>query len=285
MPRKRQSDRTAEKDAKKAKVEASNPPTKFDLQWEEIGEATSKGVRPLITLDGPGAVHSASVAGFDIDWTIIRTSSGKKFGQGVDDWEFLNDKVVPKLKELHDAGTKVVFFTNQGGIEKGHTDFKTVTKKIGNIIDAIGIPIQVFGSTGADQYRKPSIEMWKYMEDNCNGGIPVDLSKSLYVGDAAGRPKNWKAGAPKDFSCGDRKFALNVGVQFYTPEEYFLGEKPYADFEWRSLNPKEFYEKVKDEKALDKLHKDVSTELYLCMLVHKYLVFPLNLGYHFVSFL
>ena len=261
MPPKRKSNRVADSDAKKAKVEASVPPTKFDLKWQEVGEATSKGIRPLIILDGPGAVHSASVAGFDLDWTIIRTSSGKKFGQGADDWLFLNDEVVPKLKELHDAGTKVVFFTNQGGIEKGQTNFKTITKKIGSIIDAAGIPIQVFASTGAGHYRKPSPEMWKYMADNCNGGISIDLTKSLYVGDAAGRPKNWKSNVSKDFSCGDRKFALNVGIQFYTPEEFFLGEEPYADFEWRSINPKEFYEKVKDKKAPDKLHSDVSIEL------------------------
>ena len=241
MPRKRQSERVADSDAKKAKVETSTPPTKFDLKWEEIGEATSKGVKPLIVLDGSAAVHSAAVAGFDLDWTIIRTRSGKKFPQGPDDWEFLNDKVVPKLKELHDAGTKVVFFTNQSGIEKGHTDFKTVAKKIGNIIDAAGIPIQVFASSGYDHYRKPSTEMWKYM-----------------VGDAAGRPKNWKPNTSKDFSCGDKKFALNIGIQFYTPEEFFLGEEPCAKFEWMTIDPKVFYEKVKDEKAPDKLHADVS---------------------------
>jgi bifunctional polynucleotide phosphatase/kinase len=37
-----------------------------------------------------------------------------------------------------------------------------------------------------------------------------DKNTSFYVGDAAGR-----AG---DFASTDRKFALNVGVQFYTPE-------------------------------------------------------------------
>ena len=37
-----------------------------------------------------------------------------------------------------------------------------------------------------------------------------DKSASFYVGDAAGRAN--------DFASTDRKFALNVGVQFYTPE-------------------------------------------------------------------
>jgi hypothetical protein len=32
----------------------------------------------------------------------------------------------------------------------------------------------------------------------------LDLSECTFVGDAAGRQKGWKSGAPKDFSCGDR---------------------------------------------------------------------------------
>lgn len=37
-----------------------------------------------------------------------------------------------------------------------------------------------------------------------------DKSSSYFVGDAAGRAD--------DFASTDRKFALNVGIQFYTPE-------------------------------------------------------------------
>lgn len=55
-----------------------------------------------------------------------------------------------------------------------------------------------------------------------------DLKESFYVGDAAGRES--------DFSCVDRKFAANIGIQFYTPEEYFLGETP-SKFSWGSFEP------------------------------------------------
>jgi bifunctional polynucleotide phosphatase/kinase len=38
------------------------------------------------------------------------------------------------------------------------------------------------------------------------------MSKCLYVGDAAGRAKEWSPGKPKDFSCSDRMFAANLGI-------------------------------------------------------------------------
>jgi bifunctional polynucleotide phosphatase/kinase len=72
--------------------------------------------------------------------------------------------------------------------------------------------------------------------------VVVNKAESLYVGDAAGREKNWAKGKPKDFSCGDRMFAANVAVKFYTPEEFFLDEPP-APYQWRSLDTKEFLKK------------------------------------------
>ena len=43
----------------------------------------------------------------------------------------------------------------------------------------------------------------------------VNRKQSIFVGDAAGRAKNWAPGKPKDFSCSDRKFAANLGVSKY----------------------------------------------------------------------
>ena len=45
------------------------------------------------------------------------------------------------------------------------------------------------------------------------------------------------SGKKKDFSCTDRKFAANLGITFYTPEEFFLGQPPCKKFDWGLFNP------------------------------------------------
>lgn len=51
------------------------------------------------------------------------------------------------------------------------------------------------------------------------------MQKSFYVGDAAGRIVNWAPKKKKDFSCSDRLFAINLKLNFYTPEEHFLNQR------------------------------------------------------------
>ena len=53
------------------------------------------------------------VAGFDMDWTIIRTKTGKTFPKSKDDWLLLFDDCTKnKMRDLHDDGYHVVVFTN-----------------------------------------------------------------------------------------------------------------------------------------------------------------------------
>ncbi|GAB6025743.1 hypothetical protein CHUAL_011726 [Chamberlinius hualienensis] len=199
-------------------------------QWEEFGK--------LVVYTCRGAIPREKIAGFDIDWTIIATKSGKVFPVGNDDWRILYSEVVKKLRQLFEDDYKIVFFSNQRGlVGQSLNDFK---KKVLNIIAKIGVPVQVFVAVGSGIYRKPAPGMWNHLVNVGNEGLSIDVRSSFYVGDAAGRPANWGPKKKKDFACGDRLFALNNGLKFYTPEEFFLNEKsaPFvlSDFDPRTLN-------------------------------------------------
>lgn len=58
---------------------------------------------------------------------------------------------------------------------------------------------------------------------------PLDMAESYFVGDAAGRKR--------DFACSDRQCAANIGIAFYTPEEYFLSQ-PAVPFSWGDFVPR-----------------------------------------------
>ncbi|KAL9940530.1 hypothetical protein V8E36_000018 [Tilletia maclaganii] len=61
--------------------------------------------------------------------------------------------------------------------------------------------------------------------------LHFDAAQSFYVGDAAGRTG--------DHSDVDRKWASNVGIQFYTPEQYFTDakEQPFKLSGWTPRKP------------------------------------------------
>lgn len=68
-----------------------------------------------------------------------------------------------------------------------------------------------------DIYRKPNIGMYQVVEKLYRDkGYGIDIDKSVFVGDAAGR---LGSGAKrKDHSNTDYQFALNAGLKFVTPE-------------------------------------------------------------------
>lgn len=144
------------------------------------------------------------IAAFDIDWTIT-FSERKLFPSDIDDVSILPYRI-HTLHELFINGYTIVFFTNQKAKGKA-----TIEKKIGRmttLINKLPFPVYLFMATGDNEFRKPEIGMWKIMKQF----IP-NIEYSFYVGDALGRPQ--------DFSDSDKLFAENIGINYYSPEEFF----------------------------------------------------------------
>jgi bifunctional polynucleotide phosphatase/kinase len=189
------------------------------------------------------------VAGFDLDHTIVVPKSGKKFPVDFKDWKFMKG-VTDKLKELDRDGYTIVVFTNQSKI-KNSDDEKNYRTKIRDISAStdLNIELNCYASCKSGEYRKPMTKMWETMTTDF-APATIDLAKSFYCGDAAGRIKGWKKGAVRDFAGTDRMFALNLGIQFYTPEELFLDEDPCPSDKWfwlsKSASNSELYPTIAD---------------------------------------
>jgi len=187
------------------------------------------------------------IAGFDLDGTLIKPILGKTgsrstknvFYQTDNDWQFWNRHVQKIIRNLRCLGYIICIFTNQSGIGKdtGYKDF-TVPKqrkldainpdkyntkeeyiqgrkegmkyKITNIIEALNVPCFVMAAYERDEYRKPDIGMWKFIEDRIGN---INKEKSFFIGDAAGRIV--------DHEKFDIEFAKKAGIKFCVPECIF----------------------------------------------------------------
>ena len=150
----------------------------------------------------------SKIACFDLDYTLIKPKSGKKFPVDKNDWEWMYPNVPEKLKDYYEQKYNIIIFTNQKKI-KNLDDF---IYKIKMIEDQLVIPINVFISLENDSYRKPHTGMFNELLTLTS--CEIDIKQSFYCGDAAGRQK--------DFSDSDRLFAYNCNLTFILPENCFL---------------------------------------------------------------
>lgn len=165
-------------------------------------------------------IKKVKIAGFDLDHTLIKPKGKRVHPKDKDDFEYVFSNIVDKLKELHYNGFSILIFSNQDNLNNKPDKKEIVLKRIERlnleVFEKYGIPVQYFIATGKDFCRKPNTGMIDlFLKIN---NIKLDKT-SLYVGDAAGRTKT--AIKKGDFSCSDRMFALNCGMKFYTPEQFF----------------------------------------------------------------
>lgn len=193
----------------------------------------------LLVYTPPNCKPSEKIGAYDMDGTLITTRSGKVFPTDIYDWKMAGGTVIPTLKLKYKDGFKIVIFTNQAGISSNKTVVSEIKKKIENVIVALDIPVQAYIATGDNFFRKPMTGMWQTLCEYKNNGLPIDIVRSYFVGDAAGRPENKAMKRKKDHSCVDRLLALNIGLPFFTNDEHF-SKVPHQNWAKPEFNPKEF---------------------------------------------
>jgi bifunctional polynucleotide phosphatase/kinase len=208
-----------------------------------------RGTIMALAAHSPAPGTALRVAAFDMDDTLIRPKSmdAKKkkfatFAKSADDWDWLHPTVPQRLRELHGNGYLVLIVSNQGGIEKDANKANWVKTKVLAMQDAAKTPISFVCATHEDANRKPGPAMWDCLSSEVfpAPNLTIDHANSFYCGDAAGRYGfTTLAGREKDFSCSDRKFAFNVGVRFFTPEQWLIGKVAKVQFNWEDFGPDE----------------------------------------------
>lgn len=167
-----------------------------------------------------------AVIGLDLDSTLVNTKTRIPHPRNKDDWKWFNDYTKDILMSLcNKPDSMVVIFSNQGGVVPNGKRYETFTGRIENIINDLGQPVEiwVYAATKAkkddkveESNRKPGSGMWTEFEADFKSltGSSINYNESIFVGDAAG--------GPKDFSDSDLKFAKNIGVEFKTPGEFWV---------------------------------------------------------------
>lgn len=190
---------------------------------------------------------NTKVAAFDLDGTIITTASGKRFSKDVNDWKFFHStKVFTELKKLHDNGYTLVIISNQLGISKGKVELIDIQTKVDAIVKRLLLPIIVLLASDDDHMRKPRTGSWEYLQELID--TPINMSESFYCGDAAGRTK--------DFAATDYQFALNLGINFKTPEELFL-DRPTSHTDKWEFDPRKLLSISQSPECLTPIHQEM----------------------------
>lgn len=183
---------------------------------------------------------------FDLDYTLIKTKSGKKFPTNKNDWELLNPNVKTKLSNVSNCLVGIV--SNQKGL-KSLEQKKDWEYKLEQIAQVLIIDF-VFASLTDDRYRKPLPGSYEYIKEyyKCIDWDKLWVNKKIYyIGDAFGREK--------DFSDTDIKYALNNRFKFKTPEIFFEFDKDEGKTGSISYPVINYFTQQEQSQLFDKIDK------------------------------
>jgi DNA 3'-phosphatase len=147
----------------------------------------------------------------------------------------------PKLDYLYDMKIikeKIKSITDKGASIILYDSFKTeLIDDVKQAIDLFQIemdcPMSSFISTKSNKYSKPFTGIWKIIELLYKKESKIiNKSISMIIGNKAGRMTIESRKIDK--GCCDRAFAKNTGLNFTTPERFFLGNTKFVLWEWNN---------------------------------------------------
>ena len=148
---------------------------------------------------------------FDYDWTLVKPKSNGTFSKNENDWVWLTKNVPIVIKEYYKKGYSINIISNQ------RRNYVMKEKEISNALNTLNIPV-CYIIANDNINAKPNINMFHILTNNKKW----ESKKSFYVGDALGRQGDW--------SDVDKKFAENIGIKYYSPDELFsIKESNYID--------------------------------------------------------
>ncbi|KAH8804489.1 polynucleotide kinase 3 phosphatase-domain-containing protein [Xylogone sp. PMI_703] len=179
--------------------------------------------RERMTVQRLNQTEKIKVAAVDLNKTLILSKSGVLHGVDEYDWKWWHENVPIRLRALHNEGYTVIVTSNQGRLINfnGEESSEAIKFKRKMVLVAreLGIPLTLFIAGSNDIYRKPRPGIWSVIPSQTgNVGRAIDTEKSFVIGDAAGRAK--------DHSDSDIHWSMNLGIGFFTPEAFFLGQSP-----------------------------------------------------------
>jgi bifunctional polynucleotide phosphatase/kinase len=201
------------------------------------------------------------VASFDLDDTLIFRPNHRQADQK---WKLIDPELPDKIAELVLNKYLIVVFTNQAGMSvTKNFNKKKWKKEINNLANVLFTKTKekyyfaVYAAKKYDLYRKPNIGLWDQMKIDLEEMFNVNKvrisKKSFYCGDAAGRTMpsyykklNYPSSKTGDFSDTDRKFALNIGINFLTPEDLLLENSPEIPYKLSGIDPKKYLQEIEN---------------------------------------
>ena len=175
---------------------------------------------------------SSIIACFDFDGTLVVPKGSSPFPKDANDWKFYihNTKAFfAKFEALLAFNPIFVIRSDQTKPWKE----TMIDNVIAEIQKNLSAPIMFHKIISWDKTKthKPDASLFQTFCKNYQAthNVKIDLSSSFHVGDAAGRKTDW--------STVDKQFAHNAGLQFFTPEQFFLDSNEQCNKEESKLTP------------------------------------------------